>query len=333
MRQYLAWQSISAESDGSEPALELDAFQKKQVKTKLEQAQDTVRRQVPEAFCWLLVPGQSAPKAAVEWQEFRLQGQDGLAARASKKLKGDELLITNLGPTRLRMEIDRIPLWRGEADRQNHVALKQLAEDFARYLYLPRLRDAGVLRDAIQTGIRSLTWQTDSFGLADGYEPAKNRYHGLKGGEAVTVAMDGAALLVRPEVADEQMRQDQAKTEERGAGGRSATTTGTAGGVSEAGTGKKAGGGSSGGTGPEAAPPKYTRFHGTIRLDATRLGRDAGKVAEEIVKHLAGLVDAEVEVTLEIQANFPDGVPEGVIRVVTENSRTLKFTTAGFEEE
>ena len=83
----------------------------------------------------------------------------------------------------------------------------------------------------------------------------------------------------------------------------------------------------------EAAPPKYTRFHGTIRLDATRLGRDAGKVAEEIVKHLAGLVDAEVEVTLEIQVDFPDGVPEGVIRVVTENSRTLKFTTAGFEEE
>lgn len=51
------------------------------------------------------------------------------------------------------------------------------------------------------------------------------------------------------------------------------------------------------------------------------------------MKHLAGLVDADVEVTLEIQATFPDGVPEGVLRVVTENSRTLKFTTSGFEEE
>lgn len=219
--QYLAWRSIADESDGSEPALELDAFQKKQVKTKREQAEDTVRQRVPEAFCWLLVPGQSDPKAAVEWHEFRLQGQDGLAVRALKKLKGDELLITALGPTRLRMEIDRIPLWRGEAERQNHVALKQLAEDFGRYLYLPRLRDAGVLRSAIHEGVKSLVWQMDSFALADGYDPAKNRYHGLKGGEAVTVAMDGSALLVRPEVADEQMRQDQAKTDEHSAGGQS----------------------------------------------------------------------------------------------------------------
>ena len=61
--------------------------------------------------------------------------------------------------------------------------------------------------------------------------------------------MDGARLLVRPKVADEQMRQDQAKTEERGAGGKSAPTTGAAGGGSEVGTGKKTGGGSAGVTG------------------------------------------------------------------------------------
>ncbi len=32
-----------------------------------------------------------------------------------------------------RMELDRVPLWRG-----SHVAVKQLIEDFGRYLYLPR---------------------------------------------------------------------------------------------------------------------------------------------------------------------------------------------------
>jgi hypothetical protein len=32
--------------------------------------------------------------------------------------------------------VDRIPLWRGD-----HVPVKQLVEDFAKYLYLPRLRD------------------------------------------------------------------------------------------------------------------------------------------------------------------------------------------------
>ena len=44
----------------------------------------------------------------------------------------------------LRMELDRIPLWRGD-----HVAVKQLVEDFARYLYLPRLEgsDGAARRD------------------------------------------------------------------------------------------------------------------------------------------------------------------------------------------
>jgi len=44
-------------------------------------------------------------------------------------------------------------------------------------------------------------------------------------------------------------------------------------------------------------------------------------------------VGARVRVTLEIEADIPDGVPDHVVRVVTENSRTLKFTQAGFEEE
>ena len=40
-----------------------------------------------------------------------------------------------------------------------------------------------------------------------------------------------------------------------------------------------------------------------------------------------------MEVTLEIQANVPDGVPDNVVRIVTENANTLKFTSQGFEEE
>jgi hypothetical protein len=50
------------------------------------------------------------------------------------------------------------------------------------------------------------------------------------------------------------------------------------------------------------------------------------------VQHLAGLVDAKVTVTLEIQAEIPSGAPENVVRTVTENCRTLKFDTQGFED-
>jgi len=61
-----------------------------------------------------LAPVQSVPQAAVEWQAIRLYGQDALAVRASKKLRSDELLLTGFAATRLRMELDRVPLWRGD---------------------------------------------------------------------------------------------------------------------------------------------------------------------------------------------------------------------------
>ena len=52
-----------------------------------------------------------------------------------------------------------------------------------------------------------------------------------------------------------------------------------------------------------------------------------------MISHLAGLVSAKVRVTLEIDAQIQDGVPDNVVRIVTENARTLKFTSHGFEKE
>jgi hypothetical protein len=70
-----------------------------------------------------------------------------------------------------------------------------------------------------------------------------------------------------------------------------------------------------------------------FNLDPARTGRDAGRIAEEVITHLIALTGAEVRVTLEIEANVPSGVPDNVVRTVTENSRTLKFTNQGFEKE
>jgi hypothetical protein len=41
---------------------------------------------------------------------------------------------------------------------------------------------------------------------------------------------------------------------------------------------------------------------------------------------------ADVNITLEIQANVANGVPDKVVRIVNENFRTLKFKEMGFEE-
>jgi len=97
----------------------------------------------------------------------------------------------------------------------------------------------------------------------------------------------------------------------------------------EGGTGGDTGG--KGGGGPVRVRPR--RFHGTITLDPGRTGRDASKVADEVISHLVALVGAEVTITLDITAQVPDGVPENVVRIVTENCRTLKFDEQGFETE
>lgn len=63
-------------------------------------------------------------------------------------------------------------------------------------------------------------------------------------------------------------------------------------------------------------------------------GRDAGRIADEVISHLVvGLVGAKVTVTLEIEAEVPAGAPDHEVRRVTENSRTLKFMSQGFEKE
>jgi hypothetical protein len=151
----------------------------------------------------------------MQWQTFRLTGQDGLATRASKKLRSEELFIPSLAGTRLRMELDRVPLWRG-----NHVAVSQLAEDFARYVYLPRLREPQVLSAAVQDGLGLLLWHQESFAYADGFDDATGRYRGLRCGQRVDVFHEaGGGLVVRPEIALKQQEADVANAMPAAGGG------------------------------------------------------------------------------------------------------------------
>ncbi len=308
LRRFLAWQSIVAEKE----ELNLDPHQTKQAEVQLQAADDTVTARLPEAYQWLLAPEQRTPAAAIEWKAIRLSGAGGLAERAAKRLRGDELLVMRLGGAILRMHMDAIPLWRGD-----HVPVRQLAEDFASYLYLPRLAGAQVLASAVEDGVAQLTWQTDGFALADGFDDNAQRYLGLQaGGRSTSVLPDSGALLVKPAIAQQQLDQEAPKSSPLpsppGPNGEEPEVD----------------------PGPAPQPPakKARRFHGTVTLDTARVGRDAGTIAEEVIAHLAGLVGANVTVSLDIAADIPEGVPENVVRTVSENSRTLKFQSHEFEE-
>ncbi|GMV60080.1 MAG: hypothetical protein AMXMBFR72_31730 [Betaproteobacteria bacterium] len=315
IRKYLAWQSILGEKE----ALNLDPHQVKQAETQKQAADGSVTARLPEAYQWLLVPTQKDPASPIEWQAIRLSGADALAVRASKKLKNEELLIASFGPTRLRMELDRVPLWRGD-----HVAIRQLTEDFAKYPYLPRLADPGVLAQAARDGVALLTWENDSFAYAESFDEPAGRYRALRAGAGLAVGDDAPGLLVKPDVARRQMDAESAAR--TGASDRSPAEQGDR--RAEQGEDSVA---DTGGGRKEPAKPR--RFHGTVVLDAARVGRDAGRIAEEVIAHLQVLPGAQVRVTLEIDAEIPAGAPDNVVRTVTENSRTLRFTSHGFEAE
>ncbi len=320
VRRFLAWESILAEKE----ALNLDPHQVRQAETQKQAADGAVTARVPETYQWLLVPEQVNPQAAITWQAIRLSGSEALAVRASKKLRHDESLVLSLGSTILRKHLDGVPLWRGD-----HVAVKQLVEDFARYLYLPRIAGPEVLVQAIRDGVTLLTWQSDTFAYAESHDESAGRYPGLCGGQIVSLSADSTGVVVKPEVARRQMEAEApAAAGSYPAGGEAGTGAASPGGE----------GASAGDTGTTAGAPAATkalprRFHGTVQLDPARVGRDASRIADEVIAHLAGQVGAEVTVTLEVEATLPDGASDQIVRTVTENSRTLKFTSHGFEHE
>lgn len=318
VRRYLAWSSILAEKD----TLNLDPHQVRQAETQRQASDGAVTARLPETYQWALVPEQKTPQSPVEWEAIRLTSTEAVAARASRKLRSEELLITSLGSTILKKHLDEVPLWRGD-----HVSIRQLVDDFAQYLYLPRIAGPEVLLQAIRDGAALLTWQSDTFAYAEGHDDSAQRYQGLRGGQHITVSEESPGLLVRPEVARRQLDEELSRPDSR-AGGNGGAVTGDDERES-AGIGDPSGG--ENGDSVTAARPR--RFFGTVELDAARVGRDAGRIAEEVIAHLAALVGADVRVSLEIEAEIPDGAPDHVVRTVMENSRTLKFSSQGFESE
>lgn len=316
VRQFLAWESIYTQSD----PLNLDPFQRNQAKTKRDEANESVERRIPETYIWLLVPDQPDAHQPGHLQELRLQQPQGpLAVSASRRIKTEDMLITDFAGTLLRGEMDRVPLWRG-----NHVSIKELADFFARYVYLPRLKNTDVLLEAIQKGVASEHWQQETFAYAERWDAEHHRYLGLKAGQQVQVTLNVTSVLVKPEVAKAQLAADEAAAAQARKATENAykddtTHTGTT--INERGdtttldppviiqtpTPPSIPDGPGYVPSPNEAELQYHRFYGSTKINPRMMAGDAGKIMEEVVKHLTTLYGADVQVTVEIEAKMPKG--------------------------
>ncbi len=316
--QYLAWEAIVDDKD----TLNLDVFQSNQATTKLKQSNQNVDTILRDTYQWLLIPSQPEAQGSIEWKETRLPNQDSPILQASRKASHEGDLLPTYSATNLRLEaLDRF-LWRDT----NHIDLKRLWEYLTQYLYLPRLKNQSVLLEAVRDGVNSTVW-ADNFAYAEGFDNVKGKYLGLRAATGISPSISPQSLLVKPDVAQQQLEEERREQEtgkrEQGRDDREQVTANGEEGNQPTVPSSLT---------PVPSPPIRRRFYGNVNIDAMRINRDASAIANEVVQHLTALNGAEVEITLEIAAKIPEGVPDDVARTVMENCQTLKFKNCSFEE-
>ena len=310
VRRFLAWKSVVRDQD----ALNLDTHQRREAEEGTKNSDKTVRLRFNEAYRWMLVPTQHVANddvGSLEWDVVQATGDGAsIVARVLQRMRGSDHLIVRWSPALLKMELDRW-FWKD----QDHVSVKKVWDALCAYCYLPRLRDQAVFIEAIQEGITS----GDYFGYATSISE-EGFYEGLKFRmPAAAIYVDAASFLVKSDIARAQIESEppatRAPVKESGGDPGAPLETGIRG------PGKKP---------VERHPPR--RFFGTIEVNPDRAGRDMGQVAEEVLQHLTTLPSSKVRVTVEIEAEVPEGVSDDLQRVINENCQTLRFKSHGFEK-
>lgn len=311
LRSWMAWKSIADQHE----KLQLTPFQRRQAEGKTQDAERRVDALIRETWVWTIRAEQPEPtKPEIEISAQRVSGDESLAIRAGKKFVNDGVLLEQLGARGLRQRMDQHDLWRGA----DHVSLKQVATDFATYLYLPRLRDRQLLIGAVQASISQLV--CDQVAYAEAYDPVKNRYEGLyaTGSGSVPIVLDDAAVIVKAEAASAQLARERVPLSQPAY--PQGTPQPSPAGVSDA-------------QPSPAMPSVVRRFYGSFEFKPDRLVREAGAISAEVLEHVARLDGARVTLRLEIDIDIPGGINDDARRIVEENCRTLKFRSFGFEAE
>ncbi|WP_340583945.1 DUF499 domain-containing protein [Brucella pseudintermedia] len=303
-RAALAWAEIVRETK----RLNLTQSDSALAEAKLKEATETLKTRMKEAWCYLIYPVQESAQSDVEWMSAKVPAQDGLLARASKKLVSDQGIWPELGPDNLNRQLEKY-IWNGK----QHLHLKDLWEYLNRYTYLPRVKNRAVLSKAVHAAVSGML--PGPFAYAERWDETKESYVGLAISSATSaqVVIDSESVIIKPDVA-EQYRQKQ--TAPAPAEGPAPVVTHGPDTTTQPAPGTTA-------TAP--AEQKPTRFHGTVMISPERPARDIHQIVEAIIEQLTTLPDADVSIKLEIDAEVSSGLDRAKVRTLVENATTLGF--------
>ena len=319
MRRALAWESI-----GGDPRQDrrVDSrLQNQMTQAQLADARDKFKnnregaaRAVRVAWGHVLFPVESTePGKPFDLDHLALTAREraGVPGAVYDKVstKGDGIVKETLGGETLAKRLAE--LW---PDDRPHLPVAQIAEWFATYVYLPKLRDRVVLETAIREALARLD---PKFAYAEEFDEATGKYAGLLWQKAPTGPMSPTALLVRPQVAMAQLRPVAATPPEPGP----SSLEDGAGPVPPI-------------TAGPTASRQPRRFFGSVEIDMVRPVKAFDTILSAIVMELPRAKGAKVILTLEIEAAAENGFSDADLGVVrSDNARQLKFKTesTGFE--
>jgi predicted AAA+ superfamily ATPase len=300
MRREMAWEQIVRETD----RLNLTQSDAARAKEQMNNAVSTVDVRMREAWSQIIYPIQRTPQDDVEFSSSKLQTTDQVFAKIIRKLEVDQVIYSELGPRSLNRVLER-GIW----PANGVLKLSDLADYHARFIYMPRLVDTAILKKTVSAAISQTV--PGEFAYAEMFDAKAEEFSGLtiENGMNMAVSINSDSLIVRPDIA-EKFRSiapevdDHSNADDHGNGSRGNDVDAE---INELGNDL----------------PK--RYRGTVGVSTERPSRDFGRIVENIVEHLILIEGANVEITVEIEADVPGGIEKGKQRVLLENSNTLRF--------
>ena len=315
---FLGWKSIVEDSKAGR--LNLDTHQNREGMQNLENAEKYLTQILKDTYKWLFNAYQDfvGGRPELNWETATVSLTSGNALQiVENKLKEEEWVIYSWSPIHLAKIIRQ---WYFK-ENNTEVNTKKLLEDFASFLYLPRLNDETVLRDAIAQGVMS----QDFFGYAAGKEGV--RYLGFLFGSVGTINIDNRAVLISKDVA-EKFKTDAVEISGTTASGDSQPVAPAEEPQSPNSDGSFSPSPKAPSTSTEQAKAKM--FYAIKDLNPIRAKMDFMQLVDEILIHLTERSTTSVSISVEINAEDDSGFDEGTQRTIKENCNQLNFKTSEF---
>jgi predicted AAA+ superfamily ATPase len=321
-RTYLAWQEIVADiNDGK---LNLDLFQANLAKRNTASSETNLKQMVRETYKWLVCPMQfKATDKTIDWEAVSVStNAPNLLQEIENRLREEEWVTSEWSPIHLKNLLAQWYLKDGASDIN---ALK-VYQDTCHYLYLPRLVNDQVYKNAISQGLDS----EDFFGYASGKDG--DRYLGFHFGDGGFPILDDACVLIDKAAAADYREKTkpvpQPEPVSPAAGGITEPTTVP--GISPVTPSQPT-------PGEVITPAIQTavkkQFYGNIDLDPVKAKMDFATIVDEVVQQFTSKLGVEVSISVEIRAESREGFDEALQRTIKENCNVLRFGNAEFEED